>query len=155
MEKHGTRTYALIGMDKSGKFFGETIGKNGSDFSEERVRVYGPGWISEAYGFKALTGLSRENHEYFVKHKVPGWDMSVVKLHTNPNSLKQFLWFYLRQRAIMHNQNTKRTGITWKAYRVGSAHCPVDIDLTARIGMKRKKIEYSEYDYRNCPFKAK
>lgn len=43
----------------------------------------------------------------------------------------------------------------FRVYRIGSKHCPVSIDWTERIGMKRKKIKYEKFKWRNPKFKRR
>lgn len=49
----------------------------------------------------------------------------------------------------------KANGCKWKAFRVGSKHCPVEVDFSEVMLMQSKKIKYDKYKYRNQPFKLK
>jgi len=65
----------------------------------------------------------------------------------NPNQLE---WNWCCEQAAKLNKRQNK--IHWRAYRVGSKHCPVKLDFTPVELMKKKKIKYDKYNYRNQKF---
>lgn len=66
----------------------------------------------------------------------------------------QSTWNYLK--SVADNLNSKKyENCVWKVYRVGSKHCPVDIDFRTCDLMRKEKIKYDKYLARNHEFKPK
>lgn len=70
-----------------------------------------------------------------------------------PNK-NQSTWNYLKK--VADDLTAKKyMGCVWKVYRVGSKHCPVDIDFRTCDLMKAGKIKYDKYWARNHKFTPK
>ena len=73
--------------------------------------------------------------------------------HWKPNR-NQSNWNYLKK--VADDLTAKKfMNCVWRVYRVGSKHCPVDIDFRTCDLMKQGKIKYDKYLARNHKFTLK
>ena len=70
------------------------------------------------------------------------------------SSDNQQTWNWLVGIADKLNRS-KYQGLFWKAYRVGSKHCPVVVDFSFADKMKAGKRKYDKYWWRNQRFEDK
>jgi len=81
-------------------------------------------------------------------------DTVIKASRLEPNSNNQLEWFYLRLLAQRLTKENFR-GCTWKVYRANSKECPVTVDMTEYMDMRKKKIPYNKYNYWNHKFTVK
>lgn len=76
-----------------------------------------------------------------------------MRQYWKPNK-NQSTWNYLKK--VADDLTAKKyMDCVWKVYRVGSKHCPVDIDFRTCDLMKTGKIKYDKYQARNHKFTPK
>lgn len=77
-----------------------------------------------------------------------------LKGYWSEKATNQKEWNWCKEQVKRLNDR-KANNCEWKVFRVGSKHCPVEVDFSELELMKSKKIEYDKYKYRNQLFKLK
>lgn len=77
-------------------------------------------------------------------------DLSSPYFHSYGRSYTEFFWHWVNHYAnwIEPPEGYGRPFVC----RANSKYCPVFVDLSERENIRRKKIEYDKYNWRNCRF---
>ncbi|WQJ53803.1 MAG: hypothetical protein [Wendovervirus sonii] len=156
------KCYILLGVDKNGKYFGYCEHSFSMGVDAERVRVeYSGNWITideykERYMNEECRAKIKKEHRKAKRYNklMDFHSEKIMDGYTDPNSLNQKTWFWLREEAIRLNRK-HFANCTWKVYRVNSKHCPVIVDMKEAEDMLNKKIPYDKYNMRNHKFMIK
>lgn len=131
-------------------------------YNEKLDKYYG--YVEHSFSM----GTSETNVQVYTTLKESCWKdyyrdkrISIFKV-TNPNSVNQLIYFWLREKVTGFNRYNYNDCI-WKVYRIGSKSCPVIVDMSYvkllnnrnKPWNKGKKIEWDKFLYRNQPFKRK
>jgi hypothetical protein len=103
------------------------------------------GWAENSFSFSADATFTRV---WGAEYKE-----CASRNHWKPNR-NQSNWNYLKK--VADDLTAKKMfNCVWRVYRVGSKHCPVDIDFRTCDLMKQGKIKYDKYLARNHKFTPK
>lgn len=70
-------------------------------------------------------------------------------------SPNEMLWVHCRYTVERLNRNGYYGDTRWRAYRIGSKHCPVKVDMKEFMLYKTGKIELDKYCIRNHRFELR
>lgn len=142
--------YIVLGYNKDAdKYYGYIENSFSMGVSPNRVQVYGTNFKKYDLDNAMRNYKSIQDGVYHFKKE---WDTLYLK-NAKLNSPNQLLWFQVRHAAERLN-NIKLKNCEWKAYRVGSKYCPVEIDFS-EINTNQKLNTVNKFNYRNQPFKRK
>lgn len=78
---------------------------------------------------------------------------TVGKVYLDKYHAKSTMGYYYRiYKKDVNMLNKKFSEYEFKVFRIGSKHCPVKIDWTERILMKRKQMKTEKFIWRNPKF---
>lgn len=121
------------------------------DVTDKDARVYVIGSV-----YHNGRRMAQEGYEYYLKwgrwETVSKRDSSYPDKHQKANSANQLEW--LNCRAMVKNGN-KRFGdkYEYKAFRLGSKHCPIVVDYSELVDMKKGRVKSIKNRYSNIPIK--
>lgn len=67
----------------------------------------------------------------------------------------EYMWNWVRHYSMWCGKELRKKGYVIRPYRVGSKHCPVELDFTERTAMEKKQIPWDKYNWRNISYKSK
>ena len=109
--------------------------------------------------FKKKISASR----YVWSNEILGKKTRLRKQIANPASKKysccgrtpaEYMWNWVRHYSMYCGKELRKQGYEIRPYRVGSKHCPVELDFTERVAMNKKQIPWDKYNWRNIPYKT-
>lgn len=140
------RRYVILRKDlTTGEICGYCENSFSMSFEPKRVKVYGVIKLGEAYANRCYGYLQKSKKSY-------------PKSVQNANSPNQKIWLELRETLYaLRNGNLfseDKGKYEYKLFRLGEK-CPIDVDFTELDNMRKHKMQYDKYLYRNQPFTVK
>lgn len=133
------RRYVILRKDlNSGEIRGYCENSFSMSFELNRAKVYGN-------VLKQGVKQSEENFVFFEKNKKRY--SRIVRAAKTPN---QKLWLELQETVACLRENNKDNPYEYKVFRLGG-RCPVEMDFSEIERMKKKKMGYDKYKWRNQP----
>ena len=111
---------------------------------------------------KAFKEKVQAEKSWYWTDKFKGKKTWLRKQIANPASKKfsccgrtnaEYMWNWVRHYSMWCGKELRKKGYEIRPYRVGSKHCPVELDFTERTAMSKRQIPWDKYNWRNIPYK--
>lgn len=127
-----------------------------------RVVVWEANYGDTFKGIPAKKAFEKKLQDWHYANEIKGRKTLLRKQMANPASKEfsccgrthtEYMWNWVRHYSMWCGNELRKKGYEIRPYRVGSKHCPVELDFTERTAMSKNQIPWDKYNWRNVPYK--